>query len=340
MTAEPLLSICIPTYNRKNKLESTLSCLIPQCLGKNVEIVVSDNASDDGTAKYCMIQACDHTFFSYFRQKKNVGFSDNLITVLSKAKGKYLWTLGDDEALHTEVVTYLLDTITETNPSWLVCNFVKLDSPDAHWPVGGQINYDSGLRPLPLEKMLGYVGIWASFMSISVIRRDAYREWLNCHTIASSDYIGFDIALFSGRKGNCFILNKPILARIKAPLNTHRFDKFSVYFFDFFEPIDLLVKEGILTKQVRRHLANEMLLSMAGFLLLSAKIKGNDLPKVSDCVRYHARVPVFWVIIFPLLILPSRFVRGGLNLLARFVPKNSNSKLNRVLASLGLSNKN
>lgn len=332
-----ILSICIPTYNRINKLKHTLDSLRLQCIGLDVEVLISDNCSKDGTDEYCMDLSSKINLFQYYRQINNVGFSRNLIFTLSKASGKYLWMLGDDDPLHPESIHRILHAIQSSNPSWLLCNFVKLESPDADWPVNGQLDYDGGLRPLSLEETLRYAGIWASFMSISVIRRDAYYEWLKCRKMVNSDYIGFDIALFSGRKGKCFILHTPILARIKAPLNKHRFDKLSVYLFDFFEPIDSLVKQGVLTTKVRISLAHEMFLSMAGFLLLSAKIKGESLPKISDCVRCHARTPLFWIIIFPLLILPSWFVRGALSLLAWFVPKNTNSKLNRLFISLGIS---
>lgn len=339
MLNTPSLSICIPTYNRKDKLKQTLDCLMSQCLGKNIEVVVSDNASDDDTSDYCLHQSANHKFFSYYRQKRNIGFADNLISVLSKANGEYLWMLGDDEVLHPEAVGRLLSAIKATEPSWLICNFVKLESPNDKWPINGQISFNQGLCELSLVEALEAVGIWASFMSISVIRRDEYCEWLERHEKKESEYIGFDIALFAGRKGMCFVLSTPILARIKQPLNTHRFDNLAIYFFDFFDPIDLLVKKKLLTERVRASLAHEMFFSMAGFLLLKAKINNEALPKISDCVHYHARVPIFWMIIFPLLIMPSWLVRGGLGLLAWFVPQNSNSKLNRLMISLGISKK-
>lgn len=336
MKNRPLLSICIPTYNRKAKLARTLDRLIPQCLGGDIEIVVSDNASNDGTSEYCLDQSTTHKFFSYFCQKKNVGFSDNLISVLSRANGEYLWMLGDDEVVHSEAVIRILNAIVATHSSWLVCNFVKLKSPSDKWPVDGEINFDKGLQPLTLDEVLNVVGIWASFMSISIIRRDTYWEWAKYKKNIVSDYVGFEIALFSGYRGKCYILSSPILARIKEPLNNHRFDKLPVYIFDFFDPIDSMVKQGVLSSKIRTSLAHEMFFSMAGFLLLKTKIRGGALPKIGDCIRYHATVPMFWLIIFPLLISPSWFVKCGIGLLAYYVPKNSNTKLSRLITSLNI----
>ena len=51
----PLLSICIPTFNRGNILNDVLNNYVnnPQ-FDNEVEIVISDNASTDITAEICM----------------------------------------------------------------------------------------------------------------------------------------------------------------------------------------------------------------------------------------------------------------------------------------------
>ena len=46
----PLVTVGIPTYNRAKGLERTLNCIINQTY-KNLEIVISDNGSDDLTVK-------------------------------------------------------------------------------------------------------------------------------------------------------------------------------------------------------------------------------------------------------------------------------------------------
>lgn len=80
--------------------------------------------------------------------------------------------------------------------------------------------------------MLLSAGAWASFMSINVIRKDRYIEWsIKDDLDEETDYIGFDLTLFSGKIGNCSILSLPILARIKDSLSTHRFNGISIYFF-------------------------------------------------------------------------------------------------------------
>ena len=47
------LSICIPTYNRKGNLSELLDALA-EMIGeaRDIEVIISDNASTDGTKEY------------------------------------------------------------------------------------------------------------------------------------------------------------------------------------------------------------------------------------------------------------------------------------------------
>ena len=56
MDASPLLSICIPTYNRRDFLETCLRSVVEELErhpDTSIEVVVSDNASTDGTRELC-----------------------------------------------------------------------------------------------------------------------------------------------------------------------------------------------------------------------------------------------------------------------------------------------
>jgi glycosyltransferase involved in cell wall biosynthesis len=97
MSAPPLLSLCIPTYNRAQLLQPMLQSLCRQCasLGEDVEIVVSDNASTDATR--AVVQAASSVYpITYSRNDRNVG-SRNFLLAVERAAGEYAWVLGDDD---------------------------------------------------------------------------------------------------------------------------------------------------------------------------------------------------------------------------------------------------
>ena len=93
MSAEPLLTIAIPTFNRFPYLKETLECVLPQKTSE-IEIIVCDNHSEDDTWEYLGTLEGQIT---RIRHDKNVGLDRNFLSCLSNARGKYIWTLCDDD---------------------------------------------------------------------------------------------------------------------------------------------------------------------------------------------------------------------------------------------------
>ncbi|MDR1684183.1 MAG: glycosyltransferase family 2 protein [Elusimicrobiota bacterium] len=95
----PLLSVCIPTYNRAKELDVLLSSLTAQDM-TGVEIIVSDNASCDNTKAVVEKYGKKIKNIFYYANESNLGFDANILAAVARAKGKYCWLLGSDDALH------------------------------------------------------------------------------------------------------------------------------------------------------------------------------------------------------------------------------------------------
>ncbi len=86
---QPLLSICIPTYNRADVLDLVLKNIIEnRGFDESIEIVISDNASTDNTFEICKKYIDVFQNIKYFRNGKNVR-DENFWLVLNRATGKY-----------------------------------------------------------------------------------------------------------------------------------------------------------------------------------------------------------------------------------------------------------
>lgn len=94
MNRKPYFSIAIPTYNRAEFLRATISIILEQTF-KNFEIIISDNASTDNTAK--VVKSFMDKRIRYIRNKENIGFPKNAQKAILIAKGKYILTMGDDD---------------------------------------------------------------------------------------------------------------------------------------------------------------------------------------------------------------------------------------------------
>ena len=111
---QPLLSICIPTYNRVDVLKETIESIInsvPFREGK-IELVVSDNDSDDGTNEL-MTSYLNNSALNliYNRNNENIGAEKNYIKVLSLAKGKFLKLHNDYCPFREAGLNFLVDLI-------------------------------------------------------------------------------------------------------------------------------------------------------------------------------------------------------------------------------------
>ncbi|MDZ7318895.1 MAG: glycosyltransferase family 2 protein [candidate division KSB1 bacterium] len=95
----PLLSICIPTRNRAELLRLQLVSLGQQIRGleNDIEIIVSDNASDDNTP-HVVEEARRYIPICYHRNDHDIGFVRNFCAVVDQyARGEYCWIIGDDD---------------------------------------------------------------------------------------------------------------------------------------------------------------------------------------------------------------------------------------------------
>lgn len=92
----PQVSIGLPVYNGEKYLEETLDSLLAQTFS-DFEIIISDNASTDGTENICRSYADLDKRIKYYRNDVNLGAADNYNIVFQLADGDYFkWSAADD----------------------------------------------------------------------------------------------------------------------------------------------------------------------------------------------------------------------------------------------------
>ncbi len=96
MNTAPRLSIGLPVYNGEEYLAESLDALLGQTY-TDFELIISDNASTDGTAEICSRYEKEDPRVRYFRQTRNVGLAPNHNFVVEKARGElFKWASNDD----------------------------------------------------------------------------------------------------------------------------------------------------------------------------------------------------------------------------------------------------
>jgi glycosyltransferase involved in cell wall biosynthesis len=92
---KPLLSICIPTYNRAYILKITLKSIVTNIgFDNDVEVVISDNSSTDNTQEVVQEFAEKYHNIKYFCNQKNIK-DENFYYGLRRCNGEYIKLQND-----------------------------------------------------------------------------------------------------------------------------------------------------------------------------------------------------------------------------------------------------
>lgn len=119
-----LISVCIPTYNRLADLKIAISSVIAAAniLDEPIEIIVSDNASPDGTQHYLknLIIHNSKISLTHWTNSENIGGLNNVKKLLAHAKSEYFFFLTDDDVVLPNAFSLLKKYTNE-----YAANFIK-----------------------------------------------------------------------------------------------------------------------------------------------------------------------------------------------------------------------
>lgn len=98
-----LVSIIIPTYNRKAIIEDAVECAVRQTY-RNIEIIIVDNHSSDGTYEFLKSRYEDNPIVKIYRNDVNLGPVKNWEKCLEYSNGEFCKILWSDDLMEDEFV--------------------------------------------------------------------------------------------------------------------------------------------------------------------------------------------------------------------------------------------
>lgn len=126
---EPLITIGMPVYNGEPFLKQALDSLLAQDY-TNFELIISDNASTDGTQEICLDYARRDPRIRYYRNATNVGAYPNFNRVLALSKREYFAWAGHDDLWEPSYLSSLVRLLND-NPK-AVLAFSRFNSIDSN----------------------------------------------------------------------------------------------------------------------------------------------------------------------------------------------------------------
>ncbi len=125
----PLLTIVIPTRNRRNLAEDALkSAVLP--LPFTYEILLSDNASTDSTPELPGL----FPGITYIRRSETLGMAEHWNICVKESRGKYIKLLCDDDWLIPGALAREVAEL-ESDSSLMLCASPRLEIADDREPV-------------------------------------------------------------------------------------------------------------------------------------------------------------------------------------------------------------
>ncbi|USW02768.1 glycosyltransferase family 2 protein [Pseudomonas pergaminensis] len=111
---ESLVSVLVPVYNRKDIIIETLNSALSQTY-KNIEIIVVDNCSIDGTWELVSELAKSDSRLRVFRNTTNLGPVRNWLRCLEEARGTYGKILWSDDLIAPNFLKATLPFFSDEN---------------------------------------------------------------------------------------------------------------------------------------------------------------------------------------------------------------------------------
>ncbi len=115
----PLVTIGLPVYNGDNYLAKAIVSALSQTYS-NLELIISDNGSEDGTELICRNYAEQDSRVQYHRSPHNRGAAWNYNRVVELANGIYFRWLAHDDMLAPSTIEKSVK-ILEAKPNVVLC---------------------------------------------------------------------------------------------------------------------------------------------------------------------------------------------------------------------------
>lgn len=116
----PLVSIGMPVYNGEKFIRAAIDSILAQTYS-NFELIISDNASTDGTAKICQEYATRDERVRFHQNSCNEGAARNFNKAFHLSKGTYFKWAAYDDVIAPDFIEKCL-MVLEQNPEFVLCH--------------------------------------------------------------------------------------------------------------------------------------------------------------------------------------------------------------------------
>ncbi len=123
----PKVSIGMPVYNMEDTLQEAIDTVLNQTFS-DFQLIISDNASDDGTEEICRAAARQDSRVIYHRNSENI-LAENFRLLVLLSKGKYFMWAGARHSRRPEMVARCVEALEEDPKAVVAYTHAELTDP-------------------------------------------------------------------------------------------------------------------------------------------------------------------------------------------------------------------
>lgn len=147
---QSLVSIVIPVYNVEPYLRECLDSVVGQSY-KNLEILIVDDASTDGSYEICGEYAQRDERIHLFKNEVNRGLSVTRNIALDNANGDYIGFVDSDDFIDPNMYDIMVKRLEADNSDMVMCNYFWTD--ESGKKTSHYVSYNCGRKLRGVEKI-------------------------------------------------------------------------------------------------------------------------------------------------------------------------------------------
>lgn len=298
---QPLVSICIPTYNAEKTISETLTSIINQTY-KNMEIIISENASTDNTLT--ILNKFNDPRIKIYRTSKTIIAEKNFSRCIEFATGDYIAIFHADDLYNPDMVEKQVQAFYD-NPS-IGAVFTMADYIDIHGETIGEHKLPSelkGKQTYSFQEILTSILRNVNFLMCpsAMVRSEIYKQLSTFQVERFGTSSDLDMWLRILKKHPIAILDEKLMKyRISNIQGGTKYNYLRTEEADFFKVIDFhLLAQTCIDKKTLTSSLNDYEFQRSDDNIQRAVnyiLKGQS-PNAKKLLKESFSINVFWVAI-------------------------------------------
>lgn len=307
-----LLTIAIPTYNRSKYLDQCLGHICSQLeqFKAIVEIIVSNNNSEDDTETVVNKYLSSEISINYVKNTENIGAEKNVIQCFNLARGKYVLILGDDDLLLEGSLCKIINILN--NGEYGVVYLSSYGFWDDYVKERPASSGSEVVIYSELEEYIRRVNYWVTFLSGNIVNKSIIRDDVDPAKFVGSNLpqLNWILSAMFRAQANVYVAEYSVAFKTA---NTGGYKVCEVFAVNLNRIFDSFIEQGV-DKYYFSIINNALLRSFFPSIFMMLRKNKNSFSFIDENYTkilspVFKNYPYFWIVTYPIIKLPNIFAK-------------------------------